>query len=204
MRRPVTSASFTLTRWAGLAVVAASAFGVAAGQTSLPARSPFLPAEVAGGPAANSDARYELAGVAVTGANVAICIFDEETKKSHWIPVGSTTDGIKALRYEVARDHATISVGGSVKELYLRKAAVAAAGHPLPVRNFAAYTPAPPAALPAPSAGQPVQTAAQLKHDETEARMLVSDLLDIGIQQRKAYEEAMRRKSSVTPRQPLN
>ena len=35
--------------------------------------------------------------------------------------------------------------------------------------------------------------------EQREARMLVSDLLEIGIQQRKAYQEAKQRAASGTP-----
>jgi hypothetical protein len=37
---------------------------------------------------------------------------------------------------------------------------------------------------------------------ETEARMMVSDLLEIGMQQRKAYEDARNQPAASAPAQP--
>jgi hypothetical protein len=58
-------------------------------------------------------------------------------------------------------------------------------------------TVAPPPVAPAKPPGPPIPEA-QLKQ-ETEARMLVSDLLEIGMAQRKAYEEAQRKAAESTP-----
>jgi hypothetical protein len=40
---------------------------------------------------------------------------------------------------------------------------------------------------------QPPPAPGSIAQQETEARMLVSDLLEIGIQQRKAYEDAQKK-----------
>jgi hypothetical protein len=61
-----------------------------------------------------------------------------------------------------------------------------------------------PAAPPAPIASDspaPARTAAQ---EQREARMLVSDLLEIGVQQRKAYQDAKQKAASEPPVQPTN
>ena len=58
-----------------------------------------------------------------------------------------------------------------------------------------------PAAVPGeskPPAPQAPKSAKVLKEEE-DARMLVSDLLDIGVKQRKAYEEAQKRASPPNP-----
>jgi hypothetical protein len=55
----------------------------------------------------------------------------------------------------------------------------------------AAVTPAAPAL--AAVKPQPPPTPAAIAHQEQEARMLVSDLLEIGMAQRKAYEEAQKK-----------
>src|SRR5262245_11922375 len=52
---------------------------------------------------------------------------------------------------------------------------------------------------PAPPPGSPAEVQAR---QETEARMLVSDLLEIGMAQRRAYEEAQRKAAEGNPNNP--
>jgi hypothetical protein len=61
--------------------------------------------------------------------------------------------------------------------------------------------PAQAAPMPAPAPSGPMTPEVQARQ-ETEARMLVSDLLEIGMAQRRAYEEAQRKSSENTPGGP--
>jgi len=191
-------------RRAFLAAALVAGAGLAAGQSSLVGVSPFLPAGSGpAGSAARPADTFELAGVAATGSEVEVCIFERATKRSRWIAVGETQDGIKVLRYDGATDHATVTVEGAVKELYLRKASVASNGVQAP--PVFAPTFAPPVQAAPAMVQLPLSDAKRdEKHDEKEARMLVSDLLEIGIQQRKAYEDAKRKNAGAAPAQPLN
>ncbi len=187
-------------RFTGLArrlAAAAAALSLAAlafGQETLVADSPFAPKGSAAslGAAAPGEA-YELAGSSVEGADVSVCIFERQAKHSRWIPVGEDVDGVKVVSYDPVNDTAVVMVGGARKELSMRKAVVAAAptapgnrGAPPPVHRAPPIAPARPETV-----GSPAQ-------EQREARMLVSDLLEIGIQQRKAYQEAKRKAASGT------
>jgi hypothetical protein len=63
-----------------------------------------------------------------------------------------------------------------------------------PAANASGVSPAASNAPAAPPTPAEIQT-----RQETEARMLVSDLLEIGMAQRRAYEEAQRKASEGTP-----
>ena len=127
-----------------------------------------------------------------------VCIFDRQAKHSEWIPVGGVSGMVHVISYDQKRDKVVMTVGGATKEIGLREASTAASGP--------AATPAQAmvAAAPAPAAPVSPATASSLSHDQNEARMLVSDLLEIGVQQRKAYQEAKRKAATETPAQPTN
>lgn len=171
--------------------VALAFLAVASGraQTALPKESPFMPAPGSAVAAAPTNETLELGGFSGTGQTTVVCITDIQAKRSHWIPVGSTTEGIKVLSFDAAKDQATITVGGQQKTLRMRKSTVAAAG--TAAAGFA--TAAPAAVTPTQGVPQPPPAPGSIAQQETEARMLVSDLLEIGIQQRKAYEEAQKK-----------
>ena len=179
------------------AAVAACGAAAALAQGSLAANSPFLPSagSAAAAAAAAQGEPYELAGSSVQGSDVSVCIYERQAKRSQWIPVGGLVDGIRVISFDAAHDRAVVAISGAYRELSLRKSAVAPAGPPAPVRAApvaleAAPPPPAPAAPPAPPAP------GSALHEQQEARMLVSDLLEIGVQQRKAYQEA-RQKAAV-------
>lgn len=202
-----------------------AASGVAAESpgANLPRSSPFLPPAGAGAPAAAAASEtIEFAGVSSVGKRTDLIFHDKSAKKYHWIGLGETKEGIQVLTYDDRREQATIKLNGVQKVVTLRRGAKVVAGPaaPLPVGILpppaapadpavvfappAAPGEAPPAAtMPPPPpepdkpAGPPVPEA-QLKQ-ETEARMLVSDLLEIGMAQRRAYEEAQRKSAETTP-----
>jgi hypothetical protein len=132
-----------------------------------------------------------------------VCIFERAAKHSRWIPVGGITDGIHVISFDAAHDVAVVNVGGTIKELAMRKATIA------PLGGSSIAVAAPPASLPAPpavvaDAPAAAPSAQNLAQEQREARMLVSDLLEIGVQQRKAYQEAKRKAAAESTAQPSN
>ncbi len=168
--------------------------------------SPFLPPANSGTPATPGATAYELTGMSVAGKATLLSITRVRDKRSVWVPVGKSSGEITAISYDPKTDQATIRAEGKVLTLTMRKSAVVSGPsvsqlQPQPSSAPVATkqgTPAPPVAIPPPPAN------AQ-EEKETEARMLVTDLLEIGQQQRKAYEEAQRQaaakgtKPSPTP-----
>ncbi|PTY05623.1 hypothetical protein DB347_14735 [Opitutaceae bacterium EW11] len=134
-----------------------------------------------GGAAATGQAgqgAHELVGIIATSSQTLVGITQTATKRSIWIPVGKTVEGIEVVSCDPKQDRAVIRVGGETKTLALRAATVTSA----PASGPAAVATLPALAKPGTQAEQ-----------EREARMLVSDLMEIGMQQRKAYEEAQRK-----------
>jgi hypothetical protein len=186
-------------------------------QTTLPKSSPFMPAGNAAGPAVAANETLEFAGVSAVGKRTDLIFYDKTTKKSHWIGVGETKEGISVVSYDSRREQVVVKVNGTEKTLSLRKgtgpvnAPITAGVAPMPTGfNVAPAEPAvapplPPQAVSPATAPAPATTPAQpapapapgtaegQAKAETEARMLVSDLLEIGMAQRKAYEEAQKR-----------
>ena len=166
------------------------AFAVAAdarAQTPI-TESPFLPPATAAATAKGSTP-YELAGMSVAGKATLLSITRVRDKRSFWVPVGQTVSEITAVSYDPKTDQATIKAEGQLLTLSMRKSVVVSA----PVSRQPIPTPATefrPATLPAVSIPPPPATEQEEK--ETEARMLVTDLLEIGQEQRRAYEEAQR------------
>ncbi len=203
--------------WSGLAF----SLSVQAEPAGLARESPFLPTGIPA-LAAGSGEAYELAGISTMGRQTSVNIYDKIGKKGLWIAVGETASGITVSKYDSARELVVIRVAGTEKILALRKAASStarpgtmppppvAAGFnipPPPTVVPVALAPAPltaagaspaPAALPAEAAAPaaprpPPPVPGSVAHQEQEARMLVSDLLEIGMAQRKAYEEAQKK-----------
>lgn len=191
-------------------------------------------AAVAAGPGET----IEFAGVMGEGKKTLVNIYDKQAKKGRWISVGETIDGFNVLSYDSRREQVVVKMGNEQKTLTLRKATgtlnaptlvafmpPAGFNTPSPTPPALAQTAAPPPAPaaattppaenPAPSApaaapGKPEAppTPATIARQEEEARMLVSDLLEIGMAQRKAYEEKQRSAAAqqagqaVPPAQP--
>jgi hypothetical protein len=197
-------------------LASAVAFAAEVG-VGLPKQSPFASPAAPGAPTAANET-IEFAGVSLVGKRTDLIFYDKSVKKSHWIAEGESKEGISVLKYDARREQAVVKVNGVEKTLSLRKGggpvnAPATAVAPMPVGfNNPALTPsAPPAIAPAPAIASmpapmptaPAQPAAAKpegpvtpetqQKQETEARMLVSDLLEIGMAQRRAYEEAQRK-----------
>jgi hypothetical protein len=173
-------------RLPALAVLACA--GTLFGQSTLVTDSPFAPigsATAAGNAPAES---YELAGSSEQGSAVSVCIFERQKKHSQWIPVGGDLDGIHVISFDASRDTAVVTIAGARKELSMRKSVIASANSYASGRMPVALNAPGPSTGPIASA--PVQAAPAAIQDQKEARMLVSDLLEIGVQQRKAYQDA--------------
>lgn len=169
-----------------LVLLAALTGGSVALAQSLPASSPFLP-PAAGAATAGPGAKYQLGGITSAGKDVMVCITRVDDKRSFWVPVGGTVDEVTVLTCNPTRDEATIRANNQTLTLRLRQPTVMAgtsggtSGGTVADAGPPVITPP----LPPPAGGPEVQ--------EREARMLVTDLLDIGQQHRKAYEEAQRK-----------
>ncbi len=181
------------------ALAALASAAVAFGQAALVGRSPFAPAGGASGGSGAPAEAYELAGSSVQGADVTVCIFERAAKHSRWIPVGGITDGIRVISFDAAHDTAMVNVAGAIKELTMRKATIA----PLGSSSMAVAAPPAPPPIVADAAATP-PSAQNLAQEQREARMLVSDLLEIGVQQRKAYQDAKRKAAPESNAPPSN
>jgi len=193
----------------------------AAEPTGAPKKSPFMPSgAAAAAPAAAASQTIEFAGVSSVGSRTDLIFHDKAAKKSRWVGVGETVEGISVVSYDSRREEAVVKFNGEQKTLALRKGGRtvhAPATAPVVTLPGAAGF-AVPAHLPGAEAFQTVQplsagtmiaaqaqgsppvtpptgpaTPEQIARQESDARMLVSDLLEIGMAQRKAYEEAHRR-----------
>lgn len=163
-------------------------------------RSPFLPpnASAAGPGTKGPGDTYELAGASATSSGSAICLYNTTTKHSRWLNVGETDGDLQVLSYDPNSEQAIVRFDGRIHQMSLRATRTSVAGP-----TFA------PSTLPAVPTGsslaanQPLfdpstagKSAEQIKQ-ERDARMLVSDLLEISIRQRKAYEEAQKRANAA-------
>lgn len=160
-----------------------------------------MPAASAAGPATPGAAAYELAGMSVAGKATLLSIVRTSDKRGIWVPVGQTVGEITAVSYDPKTDQATIRADGKLLTLGLRKSAVVTGPAARPVTTQAAS--GGPVLNPTPSrpSGQPVPLPANVQEEkETEARMLVTDLLEIGQEQRRAYEEAQRKAAANGPK----
>lgn len=155
--------------------------------------SPFLPppgATTAAPQAAPTE--YSLSGMTTVGKETLLSITREKDKRSTWIAVGKSSNEITVLSYDPKKDEAVIEADGKKLTLLMRKAAAVIPATARPAQNTheapstsTAVTKPAPAEIKMPPLNQQ-------EEKEMEARMLVSDLLEIGQQQRKAYEAAAR------------
>lgn len=197
---------------AGTSLAAESAAGSALSKDNV-----FRPPGSAAAASAAANETLEFAGVSSIGSRTELIFYDKATKKNHWIGKGETKEGITVLNYDARREEAIVTINGTQKTLPMRQPAAGKPGAPIralpPVATgFNVSTPAPlptvvtPAAAPVtptpdaapmpapPNTPPPAPTTPEaVAKAETEARMLVSDLLEIGMAQRRAYEEAQRR-----------
>ena len=189
-------------------LIAAVAFGAESG-TALSKQTPFGASRGMGGPNEAAGEIIEFAAVSTIGKKTELVFFDKTTKKNHWIMKGETAGGISLLNYDSVREQAVVKINGVEKTLTLRKShGVAGPGRSVaavptgfnvpspaitsaPAGMTAGVLPLPPIPVPAGPATPETQA-----RQETEARMLVSDLLEIGMAQRAAYEAKQKQAGS--------
>jgi hypothetical protein len=199
-----------------LAALALGAVGNMRADTEGAKGSPFLPPPSNGTQLSGAQAEtIEFAGVMGEGKQLVVNVYDKTSRHGRWIPVGGTVDGYTVTAYDPLRDQIVVKVADQQKILTLRKASGPTAAPAVSLQNMNFNLP-PPAPVPAvatsgsetlaapapaaaePAAAKPAAPAAPttIARQEEEARMLVSDLLEIGMAQRKAYEEAAQKKAA--------
>jgi hypothetical protein len=183
-----------------LLLLPAVIFAAAVPAAEIPAAaSPLLPPAATIAPTAapaSGTARWELVAIMGTREFPAVRIRDTESEAAAWLGVGESFGALKVVSADLTASTATVQVGNQRLVLPLRLAGVApgttaAANAPAAGANgnpTTGTTTAAPAPLPSTA-----DAAADAKRDqeiaEREARMLVSDLLEISMIQQKAYAE---------------
>jgi hypothetical protein len=164
----------------------------------LPVASPFTPAATTPAVPAPvpSLARWELIGILGTREAPAVRLMDRSLNAGAWVKVGETFGDVRLVAADLDAGTATVQFGDARLKLSIRASAVAA-GTATAVSGGSGA--APTAESPGGNAGMvPPAAAAEYAAadargkqaiEEREARMLVSDLLEISMIQRKAYEE---------------
>jgi hypothetical protein len=148
-----------------------------------PKDSPFRKAQgpVAARPVADQPTELTLSGTMSLGGTIMVCITVVAEKRSHWIKVGESASRIEVLSHNQENGQVSIRYNGKPLTLELSK----------PAFNTSAlsqYSPVPSGPLPVATVALDVPMTNAQK--ESEARYLVSDLLEIGIIQREAYKKA--------------
>ena len=136
-------------------------------------------------------ANLEFSGVMSFGQATLISVHNLQTSKGVWILLGGEEEGIRVLNYNPELQEVTIASLGVTTILKLREADFSGGSwiRPLPTLEQ--------------EYGRPLT----IKEQETEARMLVSDLLEIGMKERARQREIrnkqreIRNKQQAKPRQ---
>ena len=174
----------------GICASLALAGAVVGSGADLKEDSPFLPpgsGEVASAPTATAPAptlaNLEFSGVMSFGEGTLISVHNLQTNKGVWIPLGGEEEGIRVLNYDSEAKEVTIASLGVTAVLKLRDADFKGGSwiKPLPTLEQ--------------EYGRPLT----VKEEEREARMLVSDLLEIGMKERERQRE-IRNKQRAKPR----
>jgi len=181
------------------------ACGADVGAQSLTKDSPFIgPQTNLGNASFGGFPVYTLVGVVGMERSTRIGILDMRTRKSVWIPLGQTIGGIEAVSHNPRTDEVVVRVNGTLQMLSLRMPSINAA----PLSEVSASAPLVPPFHPSPASQTPppglppyapnpsqvsIKPLGNPAEQERDARMLVSDLLEIGMQQRKAYQDAQKK-----------
>lgn len=175
----------------GICALLALAGAVVGSGADLKEDSPFLPpgsgsGEVAPKPTAPAPtlANLEFSGVMSFGQGTLISVHNLQTNKGVWIPLGGEEEGIRVLNYDSEAKEVTVASLGVTTVLKLREADFKGGSwiKPLPTLEQ--------------EYGRPLT----VKEEEREARMLVSDLLEIGMKERERQRE-IRNKQRAKPRE---
>lgn len=196
------------------AVLGVGASGLAAWD-SLATSSPFLPAAdpVAPPPAdAGALASLELVGILVLDKQPRFSVRDTATGRSVWIPLAGTEEGLTVTAFDEHASTIVVSGRGGTRTLALREATIRSqpsGGSPAVAPPGGGGRPAAAAPMPLPAPLR--QTTARAdpaaggvappqprttEEAEREARMLVSDLMEISMRERQRYEQQMRERQA--------
>ncbi len=145
--------------------------------------SPFSPASKAAPTAASPDADYELTGVIGGSKTSLVNITRLRDKRTYWLKPGESAGGLVLESFDPETNQAVIRAEGRSRTLLLKSPARVPQG-----TAGVAMAPAAPLAMATVAPRVPVTD----EEKATEARMLVSDLLEIGMMQRQAYENAQK------------
>jgi hypothetical protein len=180
--------------------------------------NPFPKRTAAPVPVASSDADLEalqLSGITMLGSERSFNVFNTRTKKSYWVSLNESFDGFTVVGFNPASDTLEVQRGQFRRAIALRQPTIMAAP-PAAVRPPTPPAPNPPGRRP-PGQPQPATTTGvdeianpktprEVAQAEAEARNMVSDLLEIGMQERarqKALREAQQRGQQPPPPQPV-
>ena len=156
--------------------------------------SPFSPPTRAAPAPAAADPDFEFTGVIEQEKTTIVNLTRIADRRTTWVIVGATVAGLAVSAYDPASRQVTFTAAGRSRTLPLKAAPALSTGN---VGNFDAFTAAP---LPVATVAlrEPVTDAEKA----TEARMLISDLLEIGMLQRQAYEDAARKAAAEAANRP--
>lgn len=198
-------------RAVSILAVCALAASVPGGVESLRERSPFIPAaavqDTSGGSALSG---LELTGILSVGGNPQFSIRDTATGRSVWIGLGETQEELTVRNFDDASASVVIDGRGTSRVLVLREAQVSTAIpqpvviRPLPIVTTSGMPPLPPASVTSPGYVPgvnplPATQSKTVAEAERDARLLVSDLLEISILERRRHEEAARMANQAGP-----
>jgi len=164
--------------------------------------SPFVPPSKApAAPAPASDPvldAIELSGISIIGDEQRFNLVDTRTKKSFWVELHATENGLTVESYNPEDDSVVVRHGDRRRRVELRRSVIVASGGaprpaPLPGEDLPGVPP--PVEIPPHIQGvdeiKDPKTPEEIKQAEFEARMLVSDLLQISMRER-ARRKALR------------
>jgi hypothetical protein len=142
----------------------------------------------------------KLVGVSKIGKDTLVCL-RLPTGKSAWIKVGTQVEGLGVLSYDPVKQETIVQVGKTTHLLSLANVSTlkAAPAQPAPPK---ASPPAIPDVGPAGGKLPPVTPLVTREEQEREARMFLTDIMEIGMRQRKAYAEAKRKADEEAARKP--
>jgi hypothetical protein len=157
------------------------------------AQSPFKPSGRPGveTPTATRNPNLEalqLSGISALGPEFRFNLINTNTKKSFWIGLNRTVSGYTITSYDPQDSSVVVEHSGASRRVALRKSSFIAQGPATPMAAplvpVEPYVPIPESVEGVDEIRNP-QTPEEIKQAEYEARMLVSDLLQISMQERE-------------------
>lgn len=198
-------------RFVALSLVSLVSAAALAGTDSLRQSTPFgtaTPARIETNTTPGL-ATLELVGIAVIDKQPRFGLRDVGTNRAYWMGLNEEQDGLTIVAYNSAQNTATVQGRGGSRMLVLKNETITSAA-PAPMTpsvqapaapmqprptNVAASAPRPvPQPEPVPANLTPEQV--KQRQAETEARMLVSDLMEISMQERARYAEEQRKRAA--------